>query len=150
MSDRPNATYPEKIACLILLAHQAGTPFICGICGKPIVPGQPVQFDHHHAVGRGGAHSVKALRPVHAAKTGDFDCHTRKTAHPRGPHTAIGGDTYEAAKTKRLEAMTRFDHAVRHGAAVRPPGTIRSKPFQSRANAWPPRGSRPMNKKRRA
>lgn len=157
MARTANATYPMKIACLIWLAAESGHPFICAECGRPILPGQAVQFDHRQAVGRGGANDAKALRPVHSAARGTadaagnpIDCHDRKTFRPRGGATTIGGDNYEAKKTDRLEAMSKQDHAIRHGQAERATSTIRSRPFQSRAKAWPPCGSRPMNKKRRA
>lgn len=156
MARTANATYPMKIACLIFLAAKNGTPFLCGICGKPVMPGQAVQFDHPWAVGRGGPNTSEVLQPVHSAARGTLDscgdaldCHDRKTFRPRGGATTIGGDNYEAKKTDRLACMTAEDHRYRRGIEERPPGTIRSKPFQARAKAWPPRGSRPMNRKRR-
>lgn len=139
-----NATYPQKIACLIKLAADAGHPFLCGICGGPILPGQKFAFDHVHAVGRGGQNRVEDLHPVHdsrpAADDG-LDCHTRKTAHPRGPHTAIGGDTFEAAKTDRLAAA----HAInkRPPGAPRPRSNWRSRPLTKGHRHIP---SRPMRR----
>jgi hypothetical protein len=102
MTRTANATYAMKLAALIKLAADGGHPFTCSICGKPIIPGQRFAFDHSWAVGRGGPNTVDDIFPVHDEKTGELDCHTRKTAHPRGPHTAICGDTFEAAKTGRL------------------------------------------------
>lgn len=157
MARTANATYPMKITCLIGIKAAEGNPFICPECGRPILPHHAIQFDHRHAVGRGGANNPDDLAPVHAAKRGTvdsqghpLDCHDRKTFRPLGGATTLGGDNYEAKKTVRLAAMTKQDHAVLHGQAVRAAGRLRSKPFQSRANAWPPRGSRPMNRKRRA
>lgn len=152
MTRTANATEKMKRESLIAAAARQGNPILCAICGKPILLGQRVAYDHGHAVGRDGPNEVANLFPVHDEKgaTLNLDCHTRKTCHPRGPHTAIGGDTHEAAKTKRLEAMTQQDHAIRHGLTVRPSSAMRSRPMQSRVNAWPPRGSRPMNRKRSA
>ena len=158
MTRTANATYPDKIACLIWLAAEAGHPFSCGICGKPVLPGQKVQFDHGQAVSRGGANTYQDIRPVHAAARGTadgqgnrIDCHDSKTFRPRGGATTLGGDNYEAKKTARL--------AESHAVHKPPPGAERAqstsrqwprRPLQGRAKPWPPRGSRPMNRKRRA
>lgn len=151
MTRTANATYAMKIAAMIRIAAETGHPFLCAICGKPILPGQRLNFDHGHAVGRDGPNTAENLFLVHDERSGEFDCHTRKTAHPRGPHTAIGGDTFEAAKTKRLVASTNEHRAVLTGEAVRPPSGLRGrKAIQGRLKPWPPRGSRPMNKVRRA
>lgn len=157
MARTANATYPMKIACLIWLAAESGHPFDCAECDRPILPGQAVQFDHRQAVGRGGANDAKALRPVHSAARGTadtignpLDCHDRKTFRPRGGATTIGGDNYEAKKTDRLAAVFEEDTAISGGLKFRTPSSLRSRSFQSRAKAWPPRGSRPMNRKRRA
>lgn len=149
MTRTAHASEKMKRDCLIATAARQGTPILCAICGQPIRPGQPYAFDHGHAIGRDGANTVENLFPVHDAKVGEFNCHTRKTAHPRGPHTAIGGDTFEAAKTKRLAASAAINK--RAPGEERQQGAIRSRTtFPQRLHAWPPRGSRPMNRKRRA
>lgn len=144
-----NATYPQKIACLIKLAADGGHPFICGICGQPILPSQAVQFDHTHAVGRGGQNRVEDLRPVHAANRGaedaagnPLDCHFRKTARPRCLATTIGGDTFEHHKTNRLSGLAVI--AKRAPGEPRPKSAWRSRPF---AKGHRPIPSRPMRRR---
>lgn len=157
MARTANASYADKIANLIWLAHEGGHPFICGICCQPILPGQRIQFDHGQAVGRGGANTFKDIRPVHAAARGTqdvhgnpLDCHDRKTFRPRGGATTLGGDNYEAKKTDRLAQAAVI---TKRAPGTKPASTGRQWPtrhMQARAHAWPPRGSRPMNRKRRA
>lgn len=140
-----HATEKMKRDALIQAAANQGTPILCSWCKKPIMPGQRYAIDHGHAVGRQGPNTLANLFPIHDAKTGDFSCHTLKTAHPRGPHTAIGGDTFEAAKTDRLEAMTKQDHAVLHGLAERSHSRMRSRgSILVRVNSWPAKGSRKL------
>ncbi|MDE2096530.1 MAG: hypothetical protein KGL39_04730 [Patescibacteria group bacterium] len=107
-SAHQNATYPQKIACLILIAFESGHPFVCPICGEPILPGQTIQFDHGAAVGRGGTNEVRDIRPVHYDQP-PFDCHQRKTWGGSAKATTLGTDTHEAAKLKRIlgETCTR-------------------------------------------
>ena len=154
MARTANATYPMKIACLIWLAAESGNPFICAECGKPILPGQAVQFDHRQAVSRGGANDPEALRPVHSAARGTvdtagnpLDCHDRKTFRPRGGATTLGGDNFEAKKTDRLACMTAEDHQYRMKIESRPASCWPSRPFQQfkRAKSWP---SRPMQSRK--
>lgn len=102
MARTENATEKMKRDALIAAAARQGAPILCAICGLPILPGQRYALDHGHAVGRDGPNTVANLFPVHDEKEGELACHLKKTAHPRGPHTAIGGDTFEAAKTGRL------------------------------------------------
>jgi hypothetical protein len=163
MARSANATYPQKIACLIKLAADSGHPFICPECGRPILPGQAVQFDHRQAVGRGGDNRVEDLAPVHAAQRGTvdgagnpLDCHDRKTFRPRGGATTLGGDNYEAKKTTRLAdaaAIIKPDPGMARAKQKKdwPSHPLRSRStFPKRLHAWPARGSRPMNRKRRA
>ncbi len=145
MTRTVNATYPMKINALVAIAAAAGQPFLCGICGKPILPGQRLAFDHTHAVGRGGKNRVEDLKPVHDEKARDseWNCHTRKTAHPRGPHTAIGGDTFEAAKTPRIALAAVINKPP---TGQRPPRAAAQR-IPARKQAWPAKGSRPMRSK---
>lgn len=154
MTRTANATYAMKIDCLIRLAFAAGHPFTCAECGRPILPGQAVQFDHRHAVGRGGANSADALAPIHAASKGTqdaagipLDCHYRKTFRPRSLATGIGSDNFEAKKVGKIIAA----HAInkRPLGEPRPPSSWGSRKLQS-GRKLPPRGSCPMNRKRRA
>jgi hypothetical protein len=158
MSRTANATYQQKIACLIMLAHQAGHPFVCAECGRPILPGQQVQFDHRHADGRGGPNVIANLAPLHSHPKGaedelgnPLDCHYRKTFRPRSLATGLGSDNYEAKKAPKMAAA--------HAINKLPPGTPRAKAparamatrkFPTQQRGFAPRGSRPMNRKRRA
>lgn len=143
MPREATATEKMKREALIAAAARQGTPILCAICGKPIMPGQRMAFDHGHAVGRGGPNTVANLFPVHDEKAGEFDCHTRKTAHPRGKHTAIGGDTFEAAKTPRIAPSAQVNKppigTERHERPTKP---WASRKIQARANPWPPKGTR--------
>lgn len=143
MTRTANATEKMKRDSLIAAAAGQGGPILCAICGKPILPGQRYAFDHGHALGRGGPNTVDNLFPVHDDKdpASEFNCHTRKTAHPRGPHTAIGGDTFEAAKTDRLEEARLTPAAPGRPWPSRP---MQSAPFPQRkqAKAWPKRRMR--------
>lgn len=47
--------------------------FKCTECGKPILPGQAIQFDAVHAHALGGEHAYKDLRPIHY-----HPCHKKK------------------------------------------------------------------------
>lgn len=154
MARTAHATYPMKLACLIWLASEAGHPFTCAECGKPILPGQAVQFDHRHAVGRGGQNRVEDLRPVHAAKRGTqdatgnpLDCHDRKTSRPRSLATTIGGDTFEHHKTDRIAPAGIVNK--RPPGEPRPPSSWPTRKLTA-SRPFPPRGSRPMNRKKRA
>jgi 5-methylcytosine-specific restriction endonuclease McrA len=69
--------YVQQPGNLIVMHDQEeGGPFYvfkCYLCGKPILPGQTIQFDHLHATVHGGSHEYTALRPVH------YDpCHKKK------------------------------------------------------------------------
>lgn len=147
MTRTANATYPQKLACLIWLAAESGHPFACAECGKPILPGQAIQFDHRQAVARGGANHFQALRPIHSAPRGTedgqgnlLDCHYRKTCRPRSGATTLGGDNYEAKKTSRLaNAQAAPPAATGRPWPSRP---MQSRPMQSRAQPWPKRKMR--------
>lgn len=154
MTRTANATYAQKIACLIKLAADRGHPFICPECGRPILPGHVVQFDHRQAVGRGGANRVEDLAPAHSAKRGTvdgegfpLDCHDRKTFRPRGGATTIGGDNYEAKKAPRMGEK----HAVAKPATGQPRAhtgrqwpsrPMESRPFPEQRANWPKRKMR--------
>lgn len=152
MTRTANATPAMKIACLVILAADSGHPFICPECGKPILPSHTIQFDHRQAVGRGGPNEARALAPVHAAKKGaqdaegnPLDCHYRKNFCPRSLATGLGSDNFEAKKAPKI--------AAKHAINKPPIGTDRpAKPASRRlvSRPFPPRGARPMNRKRRA
>ncbi len=83
----------------------------CTICGKPIVPGQDIQFDHIHADVHGGPHEYKNLRPVHA------QCHKIKTKT----------DIQANAKVKRILADKPSRRPMKSSGRKMP-----SRPFQKR------------------
>jgi len=150
-----NASYPMKLECLIRLAAAAGHPFLCAECGKPILPGQKVEFDHRQAVGRGGANMAADLAPLHAAKKGTadgagnpLDCHYRKTHRPRSLATALGGDNYESKKAPQIAVKNVINK--RAPGEPRPPSAWATRKFPAQQRGFAPRGSRPMNRKRRA
>jgi len=154
MARTANATPAMKIECLIRMAAEAGHPFICAECGQPILPGQAVQFDHRHAVGRGGSNRPEDLAPLHAAKKGTMDgagnpldCHYRKTHRPRSLATALSGDNYEAKKAPQIAAKSIINKLP--PGTPHPPSAWASRKLTA-SRPFPPRGSRPMNRKRRA
>ena len=69
----------------------AGFRLICPICKCPIEEGQNIQFDHIHAIGHGGPHEYKNLRPVH------LECHKVKSAR----------DVKLIAKVARIRGETK-------------------------------------------
>lgn len=81
----------------------------CG-CGAKVEIGCDTEFDHNPALSRRrkvGRHYVPAANDPVYIDARRSACHDRKTYHPRGPHTSIGGDIYEARKTVRLKRGTR-------------------------------------------
>src|SRR5690348_17156987 len=62
----------------------------CIECDGLICPGQPIQWDHRHALVHGGPHDYRNIRPVHV------ECHKKKTAR----------DIKANAKVKRLRGET--------------------------------------------
>jgi hypothetical protein len=83
-------TRKMAVDCLLWVASFFhGHSFHCRECGKPLLPGQDIQFDHLHADVHGGPHEYENLRPIH------YDpCHKRKTAR----------DVAANAKVKRIIA----------------------------------------------
>jgi 5-methylcytosine-specific restriction endonuclease McrA len=77
----------------------------CPECGHPLLAGQAIQFDHHHADGMGGPHEYQNLRPIH------YDpCHKKKTARDVGAQ----------AKVRRITGQNK----------PRPKTKIANRPFQ--------------------
>lgn len=91
-----------KIAALIEQAFERHAPIICAICGRPVLPGQKIAFDHRQAKGRGGVNTIANLRCVHAETEGEYACHAIKTNGGRAKATTRGTDNYEAKKTDRM------------------------------------------------
>lgn len=80
---REAITPAMKIDCLLFRYS-----ITCGICGREIGPGTPVEWDHVHALVHGGPHIFTNLRPVHER------CHKAKTK----------ADVQANAKIKRILA----------------------------------------------
>jgi|ERR1043166_187542 5-methylcytosine-specific restriction endonuclease McrA len=62
---RPRITDRMKVDCLLARVHmQFGAHLKCALSGEDMKPGDPVEFDHTHALVHQGGHSWEALRPV--------------------------------------------------------------------------------------
>lgn len=89
-------TRKMAVDCLLWIAQEAyrdqsdplkvDSLFRCLECHDPVLPGQPVQFDHRHAIVHEGPHEHQNLWPIHT------ECHKKKTAR----------DIAANAKVKRL------------------------------------------------
>ena len=101
------------IDCLLDRFASIQTYLICQICDKPILAGQDIQFDHHHAIIHDGPHDYKNLRPLHK------DCHKLKTAQ----------DIKDNCKIKRLTGQTKGRPKRKWAKGAKIP----SRPFQKRA-----------------
>jgi hypothetical protein len=119
--------FPESIAvdCLLdRVIRQFGTPLLSPADGEPLLPGQPIQFDHIHADVHGGPHEYQNLRPIH------IGAHKKKTK-PDDIAAKAKGDRILGLTCngpKRKIASRGFDKS----AATRP---IPSRPMQSRRQA---------------
>ena len=84
---------------------------VCGVCGDMLYPGQPIEWDHIHALAHGGDHTYLNLRPLHP------ECHKPKTAR----------DIRDNAKVKRLANPKPSRHPM-----VSSGRKIPSRPFPKR------------------
>lgn len=83
------------------------TVLLCPECGKPLLPGQAVQFDHIHSDAMGGPHEYQNLRPIH------YDpCHKAKSKR----------DVAALAKVDRITGKTKNG----------PKAKIRSRPMRGK------------------
>lgn len=64
-------------------------------CGAKLKRGE-FHIDHIQAVKFDGDASSDNLRAL------CLNCHKAKTHHPRGPHTGVGGDNFEAKRAARI------------------------------------------------
>jgi hypothetical protein len=79
------------VDCLLdRVIRQFGAPLLSPVDGEPLLPGQPIQFDHVHADVHGGAHEYQNLRPIHVG------AHKKKTK----------ADTQAKAKGDRILGIT--------------------------------------------
>lgn len=136
MARAETATYPMKLAALIVQAWERFAPILCAECGKAIEPGQKIAFDHRHAKARDGANAVENLRAVHD-DVAPLDCHDRKTYGGKARATTRGSDIAEAAKTKRITRESEMHARVMSGEIVRDQSRLQSRGFS--------REHRPMN-----
>lgn len=103
---REAITPAMKIDCLLFRYS-----ITCGICGREIGPGTPVEWDHVHALVHGGPHIFTNLRPVHER------CHKAKTKADvqakakgdrilgltcNGPKKAIKSRGFDKTKTRKV------------------------------------------------
>lgn len=98
-------------------------PLNCGICGQPMLPDQPIHWDHIRAESFDGPHHFTNLRPTHKA------CNLKK-----------GG-----RETKALHKIDRILGLTGNG----PKRKIQSRPMQTGKTNWPKRKmqSRPFQKR---
>lgn len=105
-----HVTRKMAMDCLLdRVIRQFGTPLLSPADGEPLLPGQPIQFDHIHADVHGGPHEYENLRPIHVA------AHKKKTKR----------DIAAKAKGDRLLGLT----------CTKPSRKIPSRPFQKRKAA---------------
>jgi 5-methylcytosine-specific restriction endonuclease McrA len=108
---RPPTSPRQKVDCLLDRVHrQFGAYLKCELSGEDMKPGDPVEFDHVHAVVLGGRHTYKDLRPVLK------DPHKKKTTR----------DVAAKAKINRLTGKTKG----------RPKRRWKSRPFPKRQKSF--------------
>ncbi len=107
MTKRKAITEKMKIDCLLFRNN-----IVCWICGDMLYPGQPVEWDHIHALVHGGDHTYLNLRPLHP------DCHKPKTK----------ADVQANAKVKRIIAAKPSRHPMKSSGRKIP-----SRPWPKRA-----------------
>jgi len=66
----------------------------CRQCKQPLHREQTIEWDHAHALERGGGDTLDNIVPLHS------DCHRIKTFGRK--HRRLASDIFEIAKTKRL------------------------------------------------
>ena len=116
----------------------------CAHCGIGLAWPVTIEWDHIHALARGGADDARNIQALCTP------CHARKTNGL--PATTRGSDKAEIAKTKRLTAdeeafrrallakPTAYLAADHHDAAMKPRAKIPSRPFPTRRKPDADRG----------
>lgn len=140
---RRRFTERQALECAIL----QGAVIPCYRCNTPftVETVRTSEREHLHEVALGGPDTVEGC--VYSCK----DCHDKIT---RGTGATTAGTSIgRIAKTKRIVRTSKM--AVQKPALGAAPQTASGRlwprrQMQGRAKAWPPRGSRPMNRKRRA
>ncbi len=110
MTERKAMTPNRKAR--ILLSHEGK----CWRCGVAFVHGDKIEYDHIHALARGGTDDDSNIGPCHAL------CHRLKTHGTAA--LRLGADIFEIAKTKRL--------AKKHSSPVGEKPTKPKRKIQSR------------------
>lgn len=114
-------TRKMAVDCLLYrVSLQFGDYLKCAVCKSRLLPGDDIQFDHHHAIVFEGPHEYQNLRPIHA------ECHKGKTR----------ADVQANAKIKRLLNPKPSKHPMKSGKKKIP-----SRPFRSKQK--PPSRFRP-------
>lgn len=126
----------------VLLRQGATVP--CFRCGQPVTTGKDAEREHFLEKALGGDDSADNARISHV------DCHAIVT-RGNGATTA-GSSVAKAAKDKRIAkgkmAVNKMPPGCRPLAS--PAQAMRSRKFPTQQRGFAPRGSRPMNKVRRA
>jgi len=117
---RPSISDRVRVNVAISQAKYGG--IVCPICQTLLVANEPRVLEHMIPHELGGASTEANLRWVH------HDCAKTKT-NGRKP-TVADGDIHKIAKAKRLEKARAAHEAIVSGAAEKPPGKIKSRPFQ--------------------
>lgn len=129
-------TFREVIAILL----RQGSTILCFRCREPILYAEDAEREHFLEKALGGDDSAANARISHCG------CHTQVT---RGTGaTTAGSSVGKAAKDKRI-AKGKME-VNKPPTGTERPQRAHKRRLPTRVNAWPARGSRPMNKPRRA
>lgn len=123
MITRRRLTLTQKLSIMVRQAR-------CPLCGDRLGALERLDWDHAHALARGGADEPENIQAVHRA------CHRIKTSGK--PATTRGSDIAEIAKTRRL---TKQEQEFRTRLLAPEP-----KPEKPTKFKWP---KRPMGQKQR-
>jgi len=117
---RPNISDRVRVNVAISQAKHGG--IVCPICQTLLVANEPRVLEHMVPHELGGSSTEANLRWVHD------ECAKTKT---NGSKTTVAdGDIHKIAKAKRLEKARAAHEAIVSGTAEKPPGKIKSRPFQ--------------------
>ncbi len=134
MADRRKITTLDKLKVMITQAR-------CPLCNEKLGALDDTDFDHVHALGRGGTDTIDNLRAVHR------ECHKVKT-HGNGA-TTLRSDAGEMRKTRQLVEKREAREAPPDDVPaprLKPKAKINSAPFakpkkkQARATGYRRKG----------
>lgn len=115
MIDRRRLTLKDKLEIIVRQAR-------CPRCGEKLGVMTNLEFDHAHALARGGGDTNDNMVALHV------ECHREKTSGTAS--TSRGSDVHEIAKTKRL---AREEEAFRARILAKEPGAEKPR------SRWPNR-----------